>query len=102
MHNENYEADVQPRDGEHVDRPRPSECLGQLVRHRHIEVNGRIVTIPSFQVRAGDVVSVRAKSVLRKEIKETMENRRRTEDQPWLEEDEKIRLTVFYIIVYNI
>ncbi|MBU1701399.1 MAG: 30S ribosomal protein S4 [Candidatus Eisenbacteria bacterium] len=57
----------------------------QLVRHRHIEVNGRVVTIPSYQVRSGDLVSVREKSKLRKEIKETMENRRRTEDQPWLD-----------------
>src|SRR5918912_450428 len=33
----------------------------QFVRHGHIQVNGRRVTIPSYQVRKGDVVSVRTK-----------------------------------------
>jgi small subunit ribosomal protein S4 len=31
----------------------------QLVRHGHIEVNGRKVNIPSFEVKAGDEVAVR-------------------------------------------
>jgi small subunit ribosomal protein S4 len=31
----------------------------QLVRHGHFEVNGRRVNIPSYLVRAGDVVAVR-------------------------------------------
>jgi len=30
----------------------------QLVRHRHVEVNGRIVDIPAFQVRPSDEVRV--------------------------------------------
>src|SRR3954469_17382124 len=34
----------------------------QLVRHGHVNVNGKRVTIPSYQVRKGDVVSIRAKS----------------------------------------
>jgi small subunit ribosomal protein S4 len=34
----------------------------QLVNHGHIEVNGRKVNIPSFQVKQGDVVSVKDKS----------------------------------------
>jgi len=34
----------------------------QLVNHGHILVNGRRVNIPSFQVRVGDVVSVREPS----------------------------------------
>ena len=34
----------------------------QLVRHGHIAVNGRRVTIPSYQVRKGDVVSLRDKA----------------------------------------
>lgn len=34
----------------------------QLVNHGHIEVNGKKVNIPSFQVRVGDLVSVRDKS----------------------------------------
>jgi small subunit ribosomal protein S4 len=34
----------------------------QLVRHGHVSVNGKRVTIPSFRVRRGDVVAVRDKS----------------------------------------
>jgi small subunit ribosomal protein S4 len=34
----------------------------QLVLHKHIEVNGQIVNIPSFTLRPGDQVSVREKS----------------------------------------
>jgi small subunit ribosomal protein S4 len=31
----------------------------QLVRHGHVSVNGRRVTIPSYQVRKGEVISLR-------------------------------------------
>ena len=34
----------------------------QLVGHRHVTVNGKIVNVPSFQLRAGDKVAVREKS----------------------------------------
>ena len=34
----------------------------QLVSHRHINVNGNVVNIASYQVRPGDVISVREKS----------------------------------------
>jgi small subunit ribosomal protein S4 len=34
----------------------------QLVRHRHVTVNGRTVNIPSYRVRPGDVVEIREKS----------------------------------------
>jgi small subunit ribosomal protein S4 len=34
----------------------------QLVRHGHIQVNGRKVNIPSFEVKQGDVIEVREKS----------------------------------------
>lgn len=34
----------------------------QLVTHRHITVNGKVVNIPSYQLRPGDVVGVREKS----------------------------------------
>src|SRR5271156_6404653 len=32
----------------------------QVVRHGHVEVNGRKVNIPSYQVNAGDEVAIRA------------------------------------------
>ena len=34
----------------------------QVVGHKHITVNGRIVNVPSYLVKAGDVVEVREKS----------------------------------------
>jgi len=34
----------------------------QLVSHRHITVNGEIVNIPSYNLKAGDIVAVREKS----------------------------------------
>lgn len=34
----------------------------QLVSHRHIHVNGKLCNIPSYQVKPGDVVSIREKS----------------------------------------
>ncbi|MFP2996149.1 30S ribosomal protein S4 [Spongiivirga sp. MCCC 1A20706] len=34
----------------------------QLVSHRHITVNGNLVNIPSYTLKAGDVVAVREKS----------------------------------------
>jgi small subunit ribosomal protein S4 len=60
-----------------------------LVRHGHILVNGRAVSVPSFQVRLNDVVSIREKSRSIAMIKSAVENRRRTEMQPWLDFDEK-------------
>jgi len=34
----------------------------QLVSHCHITVNGKVVNIPSYQLKAGDIVAVREKS----------------------------------------
>ena len=34
----------------------------QLVSHKHVTVNGEIVNIPSYQLKAGDVIAVREKS----------------------------------------
>jgi small subunit ribosomal protein S4 len=34
----------------------------QLVSHCHITVNGKVVNIPSYQLKAGDVIGVREKS----------------------------------------
>ncbi|QBI20474.1 30S ribosomal protein S4 [Egibacter rhizosphaerae] len=34
----------------------------QVVRHRHVLVNGRVVNIPSYLVKAGDVITIKEKS----------------------------------------
>ncbi|MFC1572971.1 30S ribosomal protein S4 [Candidatus Eisenbacteria bacterium] len=61
----------------------------QLIRHRHFTVNGKITDIPSYSLRAGDLIEVRPNAKKLEAIKDTFENRRRTEDQPWLEIDDK-------------
>jgi small subunit ribosomal protein S4 len=63
----------------------------QIVRHGHIHVNGRTVDIPSYLVKPGDVITLRPASKVKKYVGETMENRRKTEDQPWLEVVDKER-----------
>ncbi len=41
----------------------PSRCAARmLVRHRHVEINDRIVDIPSYILSPGDVIRVREKS----------------------------------------
>ena len=34
----------------------------QLVSHRHITVNGQILNVPSYHLKAGDVIAVKNKS----------------------------------------
>jgi len=46
----------------------------QLVSHRHITVNGEIVNIPSYQLKAGDVVGVREKSKSLTAIQSSLES----------------------------
>ena len=45
----------------------------QLVSHKSIEVNGRIVNIPSAQLKAGDAVNIRAKAQKQLRIQSAME-----------------------------
>jgi small subunit ribosomal protein S4 len=45
----------------------------QLVRHGHIEVNGRKLNIPSFQVKKGDSIQVREKSRKNDQIRQAVE-----------------------------
>lgn len=57
----------------------------QLVSHRHITVNGRLVNIPSYTLRAGDVVAVREKSKSLEAIVNALSSR--SGKYPWLEWD---------------
>ena len=61
----------------------------QLVNHGHFEVNGQKVDIPSYLVKAGDVISVKENKKDSKIIKENVEvNASRTAPE-WLEQDFK-------------
>ena len=43
-----------------------------MVSHKALTVNGQVVNIPSFQVKAGDVVAVREKAKKQVRIQEAM------------------------------
>ena len=59
----------------------------QLVSHKAIVVNGRVVNIPSFQVSVDDVVAVREKSKKQARIKASLELAEQREKPTWLEVD---------------
>ncbi len=59
----------------------------QLVRHGHFTVNGRRADVPSFSVRAGDVVAVRASSAKNPAILYAMEEVKGRGIPEWLELD---------------
>ncbi len=70
----------------------------QTVRHGHIQVNGHRVDIPSYQVKAGDVVSVAPKFRDLLPIKEALIRTESMAVPSWLEVDiEKLRGTVLQL-----
>lgn len=60
-----------------------------LINQRHFSVNGRIVTIPSYITRVGDVISVREKSQKVTRIQAALQAVQRRGVPEWLELDEK-------------
>ena len=61
----------------------------QLVGHKAIEVNGKPVNIPSYQVAVGDVVTVREKSKNQTRIAASLSLASQIGFPDWLEVDEK-------------
>ncbi|MBT1452267.1 30S ribosomal protein S4 [Glaciecola sp. XM2] len=59
----------------------------QLVSHKAIVVNGHVVNIPSFNVKAEDVVSVREKAKKQARINAALELADQREKPTWLEVD---------------
>lgn len=57
----------------------------QLVGHGHITVNGRPVDIPSFRVRAGDVIAVRDGSRQKKYFEPVVKTLEQHQPPAWLE-----------------
>ena len=56
----------------------------QLVRHGHFEVNGKKVSIPSYLVAVGQMVSITEKSRTKKVIVEALEMSQRRGVPPWI------------------
>jgi small subunit ribosomal protein S4 len=57
----------------------------QLVRHGHLTVNGKKVSIPSYLVKVGDVIELREKSRKNAKINESLEAVARRGVPTWLE-----------------
>ena len=64
----------------------------QLVRHRHVQVNGRLVDVPSFRVSAGDEIAIKPRSKEIVPIQESLEARTRPMLMEWLALDDKARV----------
>ncbi len=59
----------------------------QLVRHRHVQVNGRTVDVPSYQVGPGDEIRVQEKSRNLVPVQAALESKTRPDVVRWLAAD---------------
>lgn len=62
----------------------------QLVLHRHITVDGKVVNIPSYSVEPGQVVAVRERSKSLEVIQDALAGFNHSK-YPWIEWDENIK-----------
>ena len=62
----------------------------QIVLHKHVTVNGKVVNIPSYQVKPGDVVAVREKSKSLEVIADALSGFNHSK-YPWIEWDERVK-----------
>ncbi len=61
----------------------------QIVLHRHVMVNGRIVNIPSYQVKPGDVIEVKERSKKLAVIQDALKEVAKSGTSPWITLDEE-------------
>ncbi len=66
----------------------------QIVLHRHITVNGKVVNIPSFEVTPGDIVGVRERSKSLEVISDALAGFNHSK-YPWIEWDEATKAGKF-------
>ena len=59
----------------------------QIIDHKHVLVNGKCVNIPSYLVKAGDVIEIREKSKSSARYKEILESTNGRLVPEWLEAD---------------
>ena len=59
----------------------------QLVRHRHVSVNGRVVDVPSYRIRAGDEVKLGDASRELVPVRLALEHFARTQPVTWIQVD---------------
>jgi small subunit ribosomal protein S4 len=63
----------------------------QVVRHRHVEVNGELVDVPSYQVRPGDEVRIAAADKDLLPVQASLESKTKPTMVRWLAVDEGSR-----------
>jgi small subunit ribosomal protein S4 len=63
----------------------------QVVRHRHVEVNGRVLDVPSYQVRPGDEIRLAESSRELLPVVVALEAKTRPDTVRWLAVDEGAR-----------
>lgn len=61
----------------------------QLVGHKAIEINGKIVNIPSYQVKADDVIAVRERAKKQLRIQAALQIAKQVGFPEWIEVDEQ-------------
>lgn len=67
----------------------------QIVDHKHVLVNGKQVNIPSYQVKAGDVIEIKEKHKSAQRYKDILEVTSGRTTPAWLESDlENLKVTV--------
>lgn len=64
----------------------------QLIRHRHVEVNGRVTDVPSFSVSPGDEIAVKPGSKDLETVQASLESRTRPSLMEWLALDEDAKV----------
>ena len=70
----------------------------QVVGHKHFLVNGKVVSIPSYQIKAGDVIEVKEKARSLQRYKDILEVTGGRLTPEWLEVDqEAMKGTVKYL-----
>src|SRR5271155_2161059 len=67
----------------------------QLVTHRHFRVNGKLVNVPSYIVKPGDVISIGERSLKSPVFEANLEVARSRRPPDWLEfDDQDLKITV--------
>ena len=61
----------------------------QLIRHRHVEINGKSVDVPSYQVRPGEELRVRQKSREIVAVQSAMDQSQRGAPLAWIAVDKE-------------
>lgn len=67
----------------------------QLVSHKSILVNGKILNIPSYQVRGGDLISLRDKAKSQQRVKDALQVSEQYGFPSWVEVDVQLMRGLF-------